>query len=104
AEDGIRDGHVTGVQTCALPILPGTARPSTPRTACSVNSPGGQRRCAQQGPRTRTPGAEGGSAREGGCRPRVSDVGRLAGDGDQRSEERRVGKGCRGRVGREWGR
>src|SRR6266702_7967473 len=24
AEDGIRDGHVTGVQTCALPILPTT--------------------------------------------------------------------------------
>src|SRR5207253_5154452 len=23
AEDGIRDGHVTGVQTCALPILIG---------------------------------------------------------------------------------
>src|SRR5437870_13841386 len=23
AEDGIRDGHVTGVQTCALPILTG---------------------------------------------------------------------------------
>src|SRR5439155_3383336 len=23
AEDGIRDGHVTGVQTCALPILRG---------------------------------------------------------------------------------
>src|SRR6267143_4155966 len=23
AEDGIRDGTVTGVQTCALPILPG---------------------------------------------------------------------------------
>src|SRR5690606_40726258 len=23
AEDGIRDFHVTGVQTCALPILPG---------------------------------------------------------------------------------
>src|SRR5690625_5645959 len=23
AEDGIRDGHVAGVQTCALPILPG---------------------------------------------------------------------------------
>src|SRR6266508_1954409 len=27
AEDGIRDGHVTGVQTCALPIL-GRARPA----------------------------------------------------------------------------
>src|SRR5690348_18446879 len=24
AEDGIRDGRVTGVQTCALPILPGS--------------------------------------------------------------------------------
>src|SRR5690625_5537102 len=24
AEDGIRDGHVTGVQTCALPIYEGT--------------------------------------------------------------------------------
>src|SRR5439155_8533699 len=24
AEDGIRDGHVTGVQTCALPIFPFT--------------------------------------------------------------------------------
>src|SRR5439155_8775549 len=25
AEDGIRDGHVTGVQTCALPIFPGAS-------------------------------------------------------------------------------
>src|SRR5437870_9397631 len=25
AEDGIRDGHVTGVQTCALPISPSQA-------------------------------------------------------------------------------
>src|SRR5207253_8583227 len=32
AEDGIRDGHVTGVQTCALPISSpsGTPRPSSP--------------------------------------------------------------------------
>src|SRR5690625_7740218 len=30
AEDGIRDGHVTGVQTCALPICPiGTEMPAT---------------------------------------------------------------------------
>src|SRR5690625_7855170 len=28
AEDGIRDGHVTGVQTCALPISPITQRAS----------------------------------------------------------------------------
>src|SRR5439155_12982035 len=28
AEDGIRDGHVTGVQTCALPISPPDGRES----------------------------------------------------------------------------
>src|SRR5690606_40732514 len=28
AEDGIRDFHVTGVQTCALPISPSAARTS----------------------------------------------------------------------------
>src|SRR5207253_5571833 len=28
AEDGIRDGHVTGVQTCALPISPPELQPS----------------------------------------------------------------------------
>src|SRR5690625_7760830 len=27
AEGGIRDGHVTGVQTCALPIWPSCSRP-----------------------------------------------------------------------------
>src|SRR5690625_7945352 len=28
AEDGIRDGHVTGVQTCALPISPSGSDPA----------------------------------------------------------------------------
>src|SRR5690625_5647835 len=32
AEDGIRDGHVTGVQTCALPISPAAAEDSTTDT------------------------------------------------------------------------
>src|SRR5699024_12216416 len=32
AEDGIRDRNVTGVQTCALPIL---AEPESPATSCS---------------------------------------------------------------------
>src|SRR5207253_7922048 len=31
AEDGIRDGHVTGVQTCALPICPVTTPLDTTR-------------------------------------------------------------------------
>src|SRR5439155_3822511 len=44
AEDGIRDGHVTGVQTCALPI-------SAPRRRwvssgrCSDRSPGSRSGC-----------------------------------------------------------
>src|SRR5439155_9856141 len=68
AEDGIRDGHVTGVQTCALPILP-------PPRRRRARSPGGRRsgrssRAAAAG--TRSPG--------------------------WRSEERRVGKECRARV------
>src|SRR5207253_6936155 len=32
AEDGIRDGHVTGVQTCALPISRSTAFAPRPAT------------------------------------------------------------------------
>src|SRR5690625_5774297 len=31
AEDGIRDGHVTGVQTCALPISGAAAAARAPR-------------------------------------------------------------------------
>src|SRR5690625_7278991 len=39
AEDGIRDGHVTGVQTCALPIS-GTRSPSTvPSVTSSPRTP-----------------------------------------------------------------
>src|SRR6266568_8434944 len=34
AEDGIRDGTVTGVQTCALPIL--GLRPTTPQKAAGT--------------------------------------------------------------------
>src|SRR5439155_18483052 len=33
AEDGIRDGHVTGVQTCALPISATDSRPLDPGVA-----------------------------------------------------------------------
>src|SRR5439155_17281477 len=33
AEDGIRDGHVTGVQTCALPICPGSGAGSAARAS-----------------------------------------------------------------------
>src|SRR6202043_3415767 len=36
AEDGIRYGHVTGVQTCALPICPGCSQSGPPGTICSA--------------------------------------------------------------------
>src|SRR5690606_27610317 len=38
AEDGIRDFHVTGVQTCALPISPSAETPSAP-SANSADGP-----------------------------------------------------------------
>src|SRR5207302_7581634 len=76
AEDGIRDFHVTGVQTCALPIL-FRLRPDDRHAVVHVAGTGGpeQRRC-------RYP-------------QRHLLAGRAA-----RSEERRVGKECRSRWSR----
>src|SRR5437660_6255636 len=39
AEDGIRDGHVTGVQTCALPIFRARVRGRQARRDRSAKSP-----------------------------------------------------------------
>src|SRR5690606_40617435 len=90
AEDGIRDFHVTGVQTCALPIshaanwnsfdplalsaLPHVTLLELPASAAP--SPGGASCVCCVHP-------------EPGAPPVVST----------RSEERRVGKECRGRWG-----
>src|SRR5207253_5244958 len=38
AEDGIRDGHVTGVQTCALPIFGRSAWTIAARSAISLRT------------------------------------------------------------------
>src|SRR5439155_13538219 len=70
AEDGIRDGHVTGVQTCALPIS------VDHRPALQT----GLEPSAGRAVRRRLLHPEGGAS------------GRRA-----RSEERRVGKECRSR-------
>src|SRR5690625_5346411 len=40
AEDGIRDGHVTGVQTCALPIYEPRSGRSIPPQSPFERSPG----------------------------------------------------------------
>src|SRR5439155_8087145 len=72
AEDGIRDGHVTGVQTCALPISAGAWAP---------------RLCREIGLEL--------PARVKGIDTVV--VTRPAELARPRSEERRVGKECRSR-------
>src|SRR5439155_458782 len=46
AEDGIRDGHVTGVQTCALPIC-GEPRPNRVQLFTAVGRKQGHRRRAE---------------------------------------------------------
>src|SRR5437773_3362872 len=90
AEDGIRDRDVTGVQTCALPILRRLPRPEPALGRC--RAPRGPLHgpvwraglTALSGPRVRAP-------------PRARGRRRLL----LRSEERRVGKGCRARVAQE---
>src|SRR5690606_39452281 len=84
AEDGIRDFHVTGVQTCALPICP-PGRHQQERHLPPLAEPAGPR-----GGRLRAPG-RGAGAPAGRREP----AGR--GAGAARSEERRVGKEWRAR-------
>src|SRR5205085_8056825 len=96
AEDGIRDLTVTGVQTCALPISGRNLRAGLRCVVDHVNPfvrrvvlVGGR---ANLGVPTEERVARGASIRE------VTAVARAV--GWSRSEERRVGKECRGRWGR----
>src|SRR5690606_40449671 len=84
AEDGIRDFHVTGVQTCALPIFPQHdaelhAAQLAASTAVAVEGARAHPQAASA--RTARAVARLGRGRQMGLRPR--------------SEERRVGKECR---------
>src|SRR5690606_40092496 len=72
AEDGIRDFHVTGVQTCALPIWRRRPAGRAPAACRRSAGPRGARRAPR---RARAP-----------ARPRPPSR------GSPRSEERRVGK------------
>src|SRR5207253_4856098 len=90
AEDGIRDGHVTGVQTCALPIsllLPrrGKQRPEVP--VCFEDPPQ-VLEAALAIPERVALEVEEEVARRGIGQQRETGA---------RSEERRVGKECRSR-------
>src|SRR2546427_6050669 len=86
AEDGIRDLTVTGVQTCALPISGRAAHRRALGRLLSTRHgepllPRGAPRVRRRGERVRGPPAADRAARQG----------------DDRSEERRVGKECRSR-------
>src|SRR5690348_17965601 len=80
AEDGIRDGRVTGVQTCALPISTSEVRLEHPVYARWGFDYWQQR--------------PDGTIAMGGARD-------LAEESEWRSEERRVGKECRCRWWRD---
>src|SRR5690606_41197690 len=91
AEDGIRDFHVTGVQTCALPILVTTEFEAQEdggtliRMTVRFSSREARDAATRTGMAT---GMEAGYERLDGV---------LATREDSRSEERRVGKECDGR-------
>src|SRR5690606_40440612 len=93
AEDGIRDFHVTGVQTCALPIfLWGTGHRRGNPLGCgfAVDIRGGA-----TGPRWGDPGA--GAYTQGPPDESPPRSGLPVPPRPARSEERRVGKECRDR-------
>src|SRR5205823_9789526 len=92
AEDGIRDKLVTGVQTCALPIC-SAACPTAPAGLAGSVTRGAARRLATRAACscTRASCAWTETRRERArARPPSTGV-------QTRSEERRVGKGWRGR-------
>src|SRR5689334_23609459 len=81
AEDGIRDGTVTGVQTCALPIL---VELRAGRVAADFHF--------ERASSLRVVAIDG----DGAGRTGAAGLDRCAAVGDvARSEERRVGKECR---------
>src|SRR5690606_39434997 len=91
AEDGIRDFHVTGVQTCALPISREPCARSAGRSASALYSRNCSGSSARQPPlrfRRRRVGRSSGGARAAAS---------IASSEQQRSEERRVGKEGRSR-------
>src|SRR5207253_8612260 len=90
AEDGIRDGHVTGVQTCALPIYSQTAA-AIPSSALAVPASlhaSLMARLDRLGPAKEV-------AQIGAVIGREFSHALLAAVVRKRSEERRVGKECR---------
>src|SRR5207302_7265746 len=97
AEDGIRDFHVTGVQTCALPILP---ERDVVRGGCSASAT-----TSRSGTRSRSTAVASRAFPAATRAPRASTPeARRTSRSPERSEERRVGKGWGGGGGGGHGR
>src|SRR5256885_6568784 len=90
AEGGIRDYKVTGVQTCALPILRVAAR----HAAAAEEVP---RRSGRPSHAARAAARRPAGQPRGGARPREGSAPPARRRDEERSEERRVGKECRSR-------
>src|SRR5207302_7541291 len=88
AEDGIRDFHVTGVQTCALPISSAFGEPALLQKVLEAHGPDRVLVSVDvRGGRVATAGWT-----EQGALDALGALERLQRDGVERSEERRVGK------------
>src|SRR5439155_11560885 len=96
AEDGIRDGHVTGVQTCALPI----SLPSRDRAPAKTDSPSEAQRGFHEAERLDTE-CDVFIERDAELVGALADLVPVDAAGEclvlERSEERRVGKEGRSR-------
>src|SRR5690606_39701697 len=100
AEDGIRDFHVTGVQTCALPIYEASSISSVrPSRLSPINT--SRRSSLSVSVGTKTPTSDASDASRSIWQITASETAGLI-----RSEERRVGKdgSSRGAAKRDTGR
>src|SRR5690606_40927273 len=101
---GIRDFHVTGVQTCALPIFQARNQASQANTAVAGNAENVSAVKGLIGAETALTGAMGRFFALAEAYPDLKsqgNMGQLMEELASRSEERRVGKECRARWSRE---
>src|SRR5690606_40790758 len=97
AEDGIRDFHVTGVQTCALPILLRGRRPERPARLAGRGA--GRDGAPGRGLALHPEGGGGMTDATQHAQPTREGQHTMT-EFKPRSEERRVGKECTSRWGR----
>src|SRR5207253_7759278 len=98
AEDGIRDGHVTGVQTCALPICAYGNVCSIMRIISGQRNVGISAYCAGKKTAAKIDNLQSIIGKEQSCGDAIEEQS-FSKEIVVRSEERRVGKECRYRRG-----